>query len=117
MALNTLNQDVLAKVAQDRDRDVRIRVACNPMAPELVLARLADDSSFYGRSGVAQNDRSPAPSLAKLSHDSDIVVRAQVFRNRTGLNFFLFRARYEVDTATLVAAFISSRLSASLPVD
>ena len=114
MALNTPNQEVLAKLAQDQDSDVRMRVACNPMAPENVLAKLAEDSSVCVRRGVAQNNRTPAPSLAKLSHDYDIVVQAQVFRNRTRLNFFLFLARYEVDTATLAAAFPSSRLSAAL---
>jgi len=82
MALNTPNQDVLVKLAQDRDFDVRMRVACNPLAPEQVLAKLADDSSVYVRRGVAQNNRTPASSLAKLSHDPDIVVRAQVFRNQ-----------------------------------
>jgi hypothetical protein len=99
MALNTSNQEVLAKLAQDGDFDVRMRVACNLMAPEQVLAKLADDSSIYVRRGVAQNRRTPVSSLAKLSHDSDIVVRAQIFRNRTGLNFFFFRARYELDSA------------------
>ena len=114
MALNTPNQEVLAKLAQDGDFDVRMRVACNPMAPEYVLAKLANDSSVFVRRGVAQNRRTPASSLTKLSQDSDIVVQAQVFRNRTGLNFFLFRARYEVDEAALATAFPSSRLSAAL---
>jgi hypothetical protein len=87
MALNTPNQDVLAKLAQDLDFDVRTRVACNPMAPARVLAKLADDSNVFVRRGVAENRRTPARSLAKLSHDSDIGVQAQVFRNRTGLPF------------------------------
>jgi hypothetical protein len=117
MALNTANQNVLAKLAQDLDFDVRMRVACNPMAPAHILAKLADDSSVFVRRGVAQNRRTPASSLIKLSHDADIVVQAQVFRNRTGLNFFLSRARSEVDTATLAAALPSSRLSDSLPVE
>lgn len=85
MALNTPNQNVLAKLAQDLDFDVRMRVACNPMAPAHVLAKLADDSSVFVRRGVAQNRRTPAASLTKLSHDSDIGVQTQVFRNRTGL--------------------------------
>jgi hypothetical protein len=114
MALNTPNQDVLEMLAQDLDFDVRMRIACNPMAPAHVLAKLANDSSVFVRRAVAQNRRTPASSLTKLSRDSDIVVQAQVFRNRTGLNFFLFRARYEVDEAALTAAFPSSRLSAAL---
>jgi hypothetical protein len=91
MALNTPNQRVLANLALDMDFDVRMRVACNPMATASVLARLADDSSVFVRRGVAQNRRTPARSLAKLSHDSDIGVQAQVFRNRTELQFSLSR--------------------------
>jgi hypothetical protein len=87
MALNTPNQNVLAKLAKDLDFDVRMRVACNPMAPAHILAKLANDSSIFVRRGVAQNRRTPASSLTKLSHDSDIGVQAQVFRNRTGLPF------------------------------
>ena len=49
MALNTTNQEVLEKLVQDRDFDVRMRVACNPMAPQHVLARLANDSSVFVR--------------------------------------------------------------------
>ena len=114
MALNTPNHGVLEKLAQDLDFDVRMRVACNPMAPAHVLAKLANDSNVFVRRGVAQNRRTPTSSLTKLSHDSDIVVQAQVFRNRTGLNFFLFRARYEVDEAALAAVFPSSRFSATI---
>ena len=43
------NQEVLEKLVQDRDFDVRMRVACNPMAPQHVLARLANDSSVFVR--------------------------------------------------------------------
>lgn len=114
MALNTQDQDVLAKLAQDTDFDVRMRVACNAITPEPVLVKLADDPSVFVRRGVAQNSRTPRPVLTRLSHDCDVVVRAQVFRNRTKLNFFLFRARYEVDAAALAAAFPSSRLSSFL---
>ena len=49
MALNTTNQEVLEKLVQDRDFDVRMRVACNPMAPQHILARLANDSSVFVR--------------------------------------------------------------------
>ncbi len=113
MALNTPKHGVLEKLARDLDFDIRMRVACNPMAPAHVLAKLADDSSVFARRGVAPNRRTPASSLTKLSHDSDTVVQAQVFRNRTGLNFFLFHTKYEADTATLAAPFPSSRLSPS----
>jgi hypothetical protein len=50
MALNTPNQDVLEKLAQNLDFDVRMRVACNSIAPEYILAELANNSSvFVGR--------------------------------------------------------------------
>jgi hypothetical protein len=113
MALNTPNQEVLAKLAQDLNFDVRMRVACNRLAPEQVLAKLADDSSVYVRRGVAQNNLAPAQSLVKLSDDSDVILQAQVFRDRTKPNFFFFRSGYEVDEAALASAFPSSRLSAA----
>ena len=76
MALNTPDQNVLAQLAQDLDFDVRMGVACNPMAPAYVIAKLADDSSIFVRR-VAQNRRTPASSSMKLSHDSDIEARGQ----------------------------------------
>jgi hypothetical protein len=63
---------------------------------------------------VAQNNLTAAQSWEKLSHDSEIVVQAQVFRDRTKLNFFLFRSRYDVDEAALATAFPPFRLAATL---
>jgi hypothetical protein len=69
--------------------------------------------AFKVRRGLAQNNLTSEQSLVKLSHDSDIVVQAQVFRDRTKLKFFLFRARYEVDEAALATAFPRFRFAAA----
>jgi hypothetical protein len=55
MAANVDDQDLLEKLAQDPDTDVRMWVACNPMTPEMVLGRLAQDAIVFVRRGVAQN--------------------------------------------------------------
>jgi hypothetical protein len=82
MAANVDDQDLLEKLAEDSDTDVRMWVACNPMTPELVLGRLAEDAVAFVRRGVAQNKSTPMPLLTRLSDDADVVVRALASRNR-----------------------------------
>ena len=82
MAANIDDQDLLEKLSQDPDIDVRIWVACNPMTPEMVLGRLAEDAIVFVRRGVAQNKNTPMPLLARLCDDADVVVRALASRNR-----------------------------------
>jgi hypothetical protein len=82
MAANVDDQDLLEKLAQDPDTDVRMWVACNPMTPEMVLGRLAEDAIVFVRRGVAQNKNTPMPLLARLCDDADVVVRALASRNR-----------------------------------
>jgi hypothetical protein len=82
MAANVDDQDLLEKLAEDPDIDVRMWVACNPMTPEVVLGRLAEDAIVFVRRGVAQNKNTPMPLLMRLSDDADVVVRALVSRNR-----------------------------------
>jgi hypothetical protein len=82
MAANVHDKDVLEKLSEDPDTDVRMWVACNPMAPELVLRKLAEDPIVFVRRGVAQNKSTPTPLLARLNDDTDLAIRALVFRNR-----------------------------------
>ncbi|SRR6266576_5902925 len=82
MAANVDDQDLLGKLSQDPDIDVRMWVACNPMTPEGVLGRLAEDAIVFVRRGVAQNKRTTMHLLVKLSDDADVVVRALASRNR-----------------------------------
>jgi hypothetical protein len=82
MAANIDDQDLLEKLSQDPDIDVRMWVACNPMTPEQVLGKLAGDSIVFVRRGVAQNRSTPMPLLMKLIDDTDVVVRVLISRNR-----------------------------------
>jgi len=82
MAANVDDQDLLGKLSQDPDIDVRMWVACNPMTPELVLGRFAEDAIVFLRRGVAQNKSMPMPLLTRLCEDADVVVRALASRNR-----------------------------------
>jgi hypothetical protein len=81
MAANTNNRDLLEKLSQDSDPDVRMWVACNPMTPQTVLWRLAEDTVVFVRRGVAQNRSTSATLLIRLTNDLDSRVRALVFRN------------------------------------
>jgi hypothetical protein len=82
MAANIRDRDLLEKLSQDGDPDVRMWVACNPMTPEPVLARLARDPVVFVRRGVAQNYNTPFRLLIQLNDDPDIRVRALACRDR-----------------------------------
>jgi hypothetical protein len=82
MAATIHDQDLLEKLSQDPDADVRMWVACNPKTPKAVLRKLANDLIVFVRRGVAQNNSTPSSLLAKLNDDADRVVRALVFKNR-----------------------------------
>jgi hypothetical protein len=82
IAANIDDQDLLEKLSEDPDIDVRMWVACNPMTPELVIGKLAEDPIAFVRRGVAQNRSTPMPLLVRLNDDVDVVVRILVSRNR-----------------------------------
>ena len=81
MAANIEDKEVLEKLSQDPDADVRMWVACNPVTPRLVLEKLAGDPVVFVRRGVAQNSSIPAHLLIRLNDDPDIRVRALAFKN------------------------------------
>jgi hypothetical protein len=81
MAANTNNRDLLEKLSQDSDPDVRMWVACNPRTPRLVLEKLAEDPIVFVRRGVAQNRSTPVHLLIKLNADPDTRVRILVQTN------------------------------------
>ena len=82
MAANIDDQDLLRKLSQDPDSDVRMWVACNPMTPEPVLRKLAEDPAVFVRRGVAQNSCAPVPLLVRLHDDPDLTVRVLASRER-----------------------------------
>jgi hypothetical protein len=83
MAANTNNRDLLEKLSQDSDPDIRMWVACNPRTPRLVLEKLAEDPIVFVRRGVAQNRSTPVHLLIKLNADPDTRVRILVQTNAT----------------------------------
>jgi hypothetical protein len=82
MAANVRDEDILDKLSEDPDTDVRMWVACNLVTPEPTLEKLAEDPIVFVRRGVAQNRSTSTSLLARLNEDSDLTVRALVFRNR-----------------------------------
>jgi hypothetical protein len=73
---------------QDRDSDVRMWVACNPMTPKPVLGRLAEDPVDVVLRGVAQNSSTPVPLLVRLNGDADVVVRVLASKNAASRHLF-----------------------------
>jgi hypothetical protein len=82
MAATVRDEDILEKLSEDPDTDVRMWVACNPVTPEPTLEKLAKDPIVFVRRGVAQNRNTPTSLLARLNEDSDLTVQALVSRNR-----------------------------------
>ena len=83
MTANVDDQDLLEKLSQDSDEDVRVRVAGNLLTPRLVLEKLAEDPIVFIRRGVAQNQSAPAHILIELNADPDTRVRILVQTNAT----------------------------------
>jgi hypothetical protein len=88
MAANTNNRDLLERLSQDFDSDVRMWVACNPLTSRLVLEKLAEDPIVFVRRGVAQNKSTPPHLLIKLNADPDTQVRILVNTNTTNKRTF-----------------------------
>lgn len=82
MAANIDDQDLLLKLSEDSDSDVRMWVACNPMTPKPVLGKLAEDPVVFVRRGVAQNSSTPVSLLVRLNEDADVMVRVLASRKR-----------------------------------
>jgi hypothetical protein len=82
MAATVRDEDILEKLSEDPDSDVRMWVACNPVTPEPTLEKLAEDPIVFVRRGVAQNRNTSTSLLARLNEDSDLTVQALVSRNR-----------------------------------
>jgi hypothetical protein len=80
MAATVRDEDILEKLSEDHDTDVRMWVACNPVTPEPALEKLAEDPIVFVRRGVAQNRNTSISLLARLNEDSDITVKALVSR-------------------------------------
>jgi hypothetical protein len=91
MAANIQDKDVLEKLSQDTDIDVRMWVACNPVTPRLVLEKLAEDPIVFVRRGVAQNSSIPAHLLIRLNADPDISSPSVSLQERSSIEAKLLR--------------------------
>ena len=72
---------LLAELAHDENRGVRVGVARNENTPPALLAKLAHDEEWLVRGVVAWNANTPPELLAELAHDKDENVRVGVVRN------------------------------------
>ena len=72
---------VLIKLSEDEDQEVRREVANNRSTPPEVLVKLSVDKDVEVREGAAGNPSTPPEVLVKLSVDKDVKVREKVARN------------------------------------
>ena len=77
---HTLPQ-ILARLARDESREVRMAVVENPATPPEVLVGLAVDEDVDVREWVAWQATTPAEALAVLARDEDVYVRVLVVEN------------------------------------
>ncbi len=73
--------ELLEKMAQSDDEEVRASIVKNPKVPVKLLIQLADDSSVVVRVEVAKSLKSPIELLAQLAEDNRIEVRCAVAKN------------------------------------
>jgi hypothetical protein len=81
MAAKIHDKEILEKLSEDPDADVRMWVALNPVTPEGVLGKLGEDPVAFVRRSVAQNRNTPTPVLSTLNHGTDLLVRGLAFWN------------------------------------
>ena len=67
--------EILARLAQDDDPEVRMCVARNKRTPVEILRRLAEDAKWLVREGVVYNINTPAEILHELTKDPDEAVQ------------------------------------------
>ena len=75
--------EVLKKLAEDGNNDVRLYVARNPKTPAEVLKKLAEDKNENDdiRKAVARNQNAPIEVLVKMAEDENEDIRSSVARN------------------------------------
>lgn len=73
--------EMLAKLAQGEDTDIRRRVGRNAVTPETTIRMLAKDARWQVREGVAMNEAAPQDVLEALARDRSVAVRRAVAAN------------------------------------
>jgi hypothetical protein len=69
--------DVLEKLSNDPNHDVRVAVATNASRPKLLVQNLAADGDIVVRHGLAQDINTPIDVLEQLSHDENAWVSGE----------------------------------------
>ena len=78
---NNASPEMIEKLAEDEDEDVRFAVAKNPKTPVDILRKLTENKDWMTRQGVAMNPKTPVEILRKLAEDKDAFVKYGVAIN------------------------------------
>ena len=81
LAQNSTDPEVLVRLANDADEDVRWHVAENLNTPTDVLAQLANDEDEWVRKYVAGNPNTPPDVIKQLFKDEDVQVSQMALYN------------------------------------
>jgi hypothetical protein len=73
--------EALLKLASDKDEHIRQKIAMRPSTPPEILLKLADDQSEHVRADVASNPSLPPEAILKLASDTDLAVRQHIASN------------------------------------
>ncbi len=74
--------EILEKLANDKDWQIRLIIAKNQKAPKEVLMKLADDKDNAVKESVASNSNTPIKVLEKLADDKDWQIRIIIAKNQ-----------------------------------
>ena len=73
--------ETLAKLAKDENTNVRYNVAGNSHTPSEILVELSKDKKSFVHQAVAYNPNTPPETLTELAKDKDKDVRSYIARN------------------------------------
>lgn len=81
LAKNNASPEILEKLAEDKNDDVRWAVAENTKTPVDILRKLAEDKNDYVKSAVVDNPNAPVEVLENWAEDKDCYKRQAVAHN------------------------------------
>jgi len=75
--------EILEKLVKDKDKYVKLAVLNNKTAPKDLLTKLATSEDHEIRSAISTNTSTPPETLIKLSNDTNMDVKAGVLTNKS----------------------------------
>ncbi len=95
---------ILAKLAKDKNHEVRVGVAYNKNVSIEILSALINDGEWDVRLGVAKNEMTSGDMLSMLANEDNFLIRRAVAKNeKTKIDILLQLAKDEEDPVSAAA--------------